>query len=83
LQRNNLRSISWPDCRKDTPTETAQNLTNNKDWLVGREESNEDEGIQEEESNNDDFAIAIFGGEPSVQEYTRHNTDVTSVTAQG
>jgi hypothetical protein len=66
LQRNNLRSVSWSDSCKDTPTETAQNLTDDKDRLVRCEESDEDESIQEEESHDDDFAVTVFGGEPSV-----------------
>jgi hypothetical protein len=82
LQRNNLRSVSWSDRCKDTPTETAQNLTDHKNGLIWREESDEDESVQEEEGHDDDFAVAVLGSEPSIQEDTRNNTDVTGVTSQ-
>jgi hypothetical protein len=82
LQRNDLRSVSWSDRCKDTPTETAQDLTDDKDRLVWREESDEDESIQKEECHDDDFAVAVFGGEPSIQEDTRDNTDVTGIAVR-
>jgi hypothetical protein len=57
-------------------------LTDDKDRLVWREECDEDEGIQEEESDDDDFTVAVLGSEPSVQEDTRDNADVTGVTVR-
>jgi len=80
LQGNNLRRVGWTNCCKDTPTETTQDLTDDKNRLVWCKESDEDEGVQEEERHNNDFAVAILGSEPSVQEDTRNNTDVTGVT---
>jgi len=54
-------------------------LTDDQNRLVGCEESDEDEGIEEEQSDNDDLAVTILGSQPSVQEDTRNDTDVTRV----